>query len=79
METTLEREFEEFKAIHKYSVLKAKLIKYYDDLQNANVICFNSEDRADEFILNLILKNNGYELFNEKYELAWKEIAPYLD
>ena len=85
MEITLEQEFEEFKAIHKYSVLKAKLMKYYEDLYNTGITIPSflqnktPEQSANEYISDLMLKSDDFKLFNAKYELAWNEIAPFLD
>ena len=77
-----------FSKINKKIIIRQKssLLSSYSNrnFKNNNILnltpkSFNSEDKADEYILDLVLKNNGYELFNDKYELAWKEIAPYLD
>ncbi len=85
MEMTLEQEFEEIKAVHKYAVLKAKLLQYYTDLQNTGITIPSflqpktPEQSADEYISELMLKGDNFKLFNTKYELAWQEIAPFLD
>lgn len=34
---TLEREFEEFKALHKYAILKVRIMQYYKDLEADSV------------------------------------------
>ena len=81
----LETEFEQYKALHKYTILKAKIMQYYMDLEAAgvNIPCFMQNDnfskRADRDIKNLILLPDGGKKFNELYELAYKEIAEVLD
>lgn len=79
---SLEDEFEQYKALHKYAVLKAKMIMYYE------VVLANSvelppfmggdtpEKCADRDIKELAL--NDINKFNESYEKAWCEIAPNL-
>ena len=82
---TLEQEFEEYKAIHKYAVLKAKLIQYYTDLnesQPLNIPTFLLADRidrqADEDIKELLTLPDGISRFNSLYERAWEEIREKL-
>ena len=78
---TLEKEFLERLFIHKYAVLSAKCLKYYEDLQNTGVTIPNflqdktPEEQANEYVVDIILKG----LLNEKYELAWNEIAVFMD
>ena len=85
MEMTLEEEFEERKAIHKYAVLKAELLNYYISLNNAGATIPSflqkqtPEDKANEYLADLALKNDNFKTFNEKYELAWQKVAPFLD
>ena len=82
--TTLEEEFEEFKALHKYSVLKAKIVMYYADLQDTgvNISYFLREDTpdklADRDLKTLLSSKRGFEEFNRLYEIAWKELAELL-
>lgn len=83
---TLEHEFEEYKAIHKYSVLKAKLIDYYRTLEQDKILVPDfqrqhetPEALADKDIRMLILRPNGLQLFNHYYELAYKDLAEVLD
>lgn len=81
MEITLEQEFEQFKALHKYAVLKAKIMKYYSDLEvNAVDIPYflkeTPEQKADKDLSYLLLFHK--DKFNELYEEVWKEVAVYL-
>ena len=70
-EITLEQEFEYFKSLHKYSLVKACLIKYYYDLNNSNGINIHSDLLMDEFeesalkdIEKLLNSENGIEKFD---------------
>lgn len=82
---TLEAEFEQYKALHKYVILKAKIMQYYKDLEadSINIPCFMRDDspskRADKDIRNLILLPDGGKKFNELYEKAYYELAEKLD
>lgn len=79
----LEAEFEEIKALHKYAILKARIINYYETSQQGevNMPDFMRDDTpeklADRDLKNLVL--NDINKFNRLYELAYKEIAPLLD
>lgn len=75
----LAREFEEFKAQHKYSVLLAKMITYYETVMaNEILLPFDTpEKRATKDIAELYNRDK-YE-FNRLYELAWQEIAEMMD
>lgn len=81
----LEQEFEEYKAAHKYSILKAKIMNYYADLQDTgiNIPDFLREDTpeklADRDLQELLSTCSGIEKFNKLYEMAWQEIAPCLE
>ena len=82
----LEQEFEEFKALHKYAVLKGKLIKYYQDLEENQVLIPDfmrlhetPEALADRALKCLVLRRDNLQEFNRLYELAYKEIAEVLD
>ena len=81
---TLESEFEEFKAIHKIAILKAKIIMYYKHLEvnQVNVPDFmrkfeTPEAKADYMIKRLVMRD--MREFNRLYEIAYKEIAEVLD
>lgn len=81
---TLEEEFEEFKALHKYSVLKAKIVMYYADLQDTgvNIPYFLREDTPEKLAerdLKELLTKRGIKEFNRLYELAYQEVSQYLD
>ena len=79
----LEREFEEFKSLHKYAILKARIMNYYETLQQGevNMPDFMRDDTpeklADRDLKNLVL--NDINKFNDLYEQAYTEIAPLLD
>ncbi len=83
---SLEQEFEEFKAIHKYSILKAVMMKYYSDLEEmreeTNMPDFMREDTpeklAEKSIKTLILGEDGINRFNYFYDLAWNKVAECL-
>lgn len=82
----LEQEFEEFKALHKYAVLKGKLMKYYQDLEVNQVLVPDfqrqqetPEALADRDLKCLILRKDNLQEFNRLYEIAYQEIAEVLD
>lgn len=85
MKVSLEDEFEQYKACHKYSVLKAKMIDYYTTLDMGKVNLPNflrndsPEKRADEELRNIISMPDGMKRFNELYEIAWESIAELMD
>lgn len=78
---TLEREFEEYKALHKYAVLKAKVMDYYNTLEQSQVNLpnfmrdDNAEKLADRELRRLVLLDDNLATFNRLYERAWEEIA----
>lgn len=78
----MEKEFMQRELTHKITVVMAKAQKYYEDLQNtgANIPDFiqyekTPKEKAYDYVVDIILKG----LLNQKYELAWNEIAPFLD
>lgn len=82
----LEAEFEEMKALHKYAILKGKLIRYYQDLEENQVLVPDfmrihetPEALADRALKCLVLRRDNLEEFNRLYELAYQEIAEVLD
>lgn len=82
MKLTLEKEFEEYKALHKYSVLKAKIMKYYMDLEEGQInlpdfLRETPENKADRDISELLMFHR--DKFNELYERAWEEVRERLD
>lgn len=83
MTMTLEEEFEEFKAKHKYKVLKVMILRYYESLLGAgclNVSNINTlEKLADSDIISLLLKNDNLIRFNKLYEIAYNELAEEIE
>jgi hypothetical protein len=79
----LENEFEQFKALHKYAILKAKMMNYYETVQQGqiNLPDFMRDDTpeklADKDLKDLVL--NDINKFNSLYEKAYTELAPILD
>ena len=84
MSKTLEQEFEEFKAIHKFAILKAKMIDYYNTLEDGelNIPSFLRKDtpekKADKDIRELLCLGDGGAKFNSLYEMAWDSMAEIL-
>lgn len=83
---TLEREFEDFKALHKYAIMKVKLVRYFRDLEEATAQIPNflrpndtPEAKADQAIYELVNAPDGGKRFNQLYEQAYQEIAEVLD
>lgn len=83
---TLEREFEEFKALHKYTMVKAKLVQFYMDLEADKPqlpdfmrIGQRPEDLADQDLRRLITSENGLQKFNKLYDEAYETLAEILD
>ena len=83
---TLESEFEQFKAMHKYSILLAVAKKYYIDLQQSgrvNIPAFMqaniAEESAKKDLQRLLSLPDGGRKFNSLYEKAWQEVANLLD
>lgn len=70
-------------ALHKYAILKARIINYYETLQQGevNMPDFMRDDTpeklADRDLKNLVL--NDINKFNKLYEQAYTDIAPLLD
>lgn len=76
----LEREFEEYKALHKFAILKAKMIKYYTDLQIIQGKYYGDpEALADRELRCLVLRNDNLNKFNHLYNLAYAELAEVLE
>lgn len=86
---TLEKEFEEYKALHKYSILKAKMMRYFETIEQSEIdIPEFQKDEHDknriEFLANrelnaLVLRDDNLQKFNSLYEKAWAELAPLLE
>ena len=79
MDFDLGREFEEYKAQHKYSVLMAKMINYYETIMQDEILLpFDTpEKRAEESIKELY--NRDKNEFNRIYEIAWQEIVDMMN
>lgn len=79
VEHELAQEFEQYKAQHKYSVLVAKMIDYYETIMNDEILLpfDTAEKRAEEAVS--ILYHTNKQKFNKCYEQAWSEIAPYMN
>ena len=78
---SLEEEFVQYRALHKYTVLKAMLIKYYQDLDNAQAIKspVSAEERATEEIRYLVMRDTNLKEFNRLYERAYQIIASNME
>lgn len=80
---SLEREFEEYKALHKYAIMKAMMMRYFRTIQQGevNMPDFMRDDSperlADKELKKLIV--NDINKFNSLYEKAYEELAPLLD
>lgn len=79
-------EFEQFKALHKYAILKVKAVKYFEDLEANSATIPNflrqgqtPEALADAQIRNLLCISDGGRTFNSLYEKAYQELAEVLD
>lgn len=73
----LEQEFRYFEIRHKLTLLKAMLVRYYQDLKDTNTKCLSSEVRnktADELaqkeLNDLIISDNFPQKFNSLYNNA---------
>lgn len=79
----LEQEFEQFKALHKYAILKAKIMDYYRTIRQNEVNIpefmddFAPERLADIELRKLVLSDMGK--FNRLYEIAYEELAEILE
>ena len=79
-------EFEQYKALHKFAILKAKAVKYYQDLEENSATIPNflrqgqtPEALADAQIRNLLCIPDNGMTFNRLYEAAYQELAEVLD
>lgn len=79
-------EFEQYKALHKYAILKAKAVQYYKDLEENSPTIPDfmrqgqtPEDLADAQLRNLLCIPDGLETFNRLYESAYNELAEVLE
>ena len=79
-------EFEQYKALHKYAILKAKAVQYYTDLEENSPTIPDfmrqgqtPEDLADAQLRNLLCIPDGFATFNRLYERAYQELAEVLE
>lgn len=78
---TLAKEFENFKFIHKSSIILGSLLKFYNDIARTGVTIpefmgKSAEEKAREHYYTLL---NDRVKFNEMYEKCWetyKDILP---
>lgn len=82
----LEAEFEEYKALHKFAILKCKIMQYYKDIEEGQVLVPDfqrqhetPEALADRDLRCLVLRKDNLQEFNRLYEKAYKELAEVLD
>ena len=69
-------------ALHKYSILKARIMKYYQDLEGTGCINIpdflrddSPEKLADRELKRLVMNPNGLNEFNRLYELTYKDVV----
>lgn len=81
----LEYEFEKYKALHKYSIIKALAVRYFMDLEadlpqipDFMRVGQTPEELADKQIRNLLCLPDGGATFNRIYETAYQELAEVL-
>ena len=75
----LENEFEQYKALHKYSVLTARIMQYYCDMDSNNLIpeFIRREQylaRAKKDVKKILAEDKTGTKFNSLYEKAWEDI-----
>ena len=82
---TLEREFEVFQWQHKLNILKALMIRYYEDLQNTNTTCLSDETKkytpeqlAEKEVNELLMRDDEGFKFTSLYNNAWDILKEYL-
>lgn len=85
----LESEFEQYKAQHKFCILKAMMMRYFETLESGQVdlpeFCKDIDAKhryellAMRELKHLITLGDNLEKFNSLYEKAWSELAPVLD
>lgn len=70
---TLEEEFEHFKNLHKYCILKQRLIDIFEkQLTELNIPCFLNK-QLDNKVDYCIFEIARIGMYDELYELAWNE------
>ena len=86
---SLEKEFEEYKAQHKYNIIASALIRFHDEGIYESVPILNPYKEIDEpptkkaFItLDELIdaRNKGDEKeYNDIYEMCWRKISPLIN
>ena len=77
---TLENEFREMVAQHKFAVVYAAAVKYYEDLQGTGAVLADTpENLTQQHMAKLMMMQDNGITFNRLYEEAWHEIADLLD
>lgn len=80
----LEQEFRQYAHSHKVVMLKAKILDYYQTLEQGqvNLPSFMRDDtpeiKTEKEIHRLLNLGDNLEQFNKLYELAYQELAPML-
>lgn len=69
---TLEAEFEHYKRLHKYYILRQRLIEVFDKELSVNIPSFLNHDLENK-IDYCIVEIARMGKYNELYELAWNE------
>ena len=80
-ELSLETEFEIYKLIHKTSILEAKLIAYYQTIQESGItipffMLETPETKAARDVENLLCTD--IDTFENLYQEAWNQYAECL-
>ena len=82
---TLEKEFEIQSWRHKTDILKAMLIRYYQDLKDTNTKCLSediknnsAQDLAENELYELLLRDDDGIEFNRLYKFGWDIVKEYL-
>lgn len=80
MELSLEKEFEEFKLLHKAAIIKGVALKYYSDLYDISILPIENkkeivEKKASDYLIEIMNNDNN---FNEVYQNCWERIKELL-
>lgn len=85
----LEEECMQRIALHKFSILKAMMMRYYETLEQGQVdipeFCKDSYSKhriellANRDIRDLVCLGDNLQKFNSLYEKAYAELAPLLN
>lgn len=78
MSKTLEQEFAEYVAMHKFTILFTMVKKYYLSLEAAGTPIDDAPDKlAQRELARLVMLPDNLATFNRLYELAWEELKEY--